>query len=64
MEKSTFEQMGGTYPHRNPAKRFRWGEEVQGSGRSFPRSGKRRQADFALTRYMGSPRRASSSLIG
>ena len=37
-------------PRANPAKRVARGKEEQGSGHSFPRSGKRSWADFATTR--------------
>ncbi len=45
-------------PRRDPAKRSLWGAEEQGSGRSFRRRRKRRQADFATTPWGGAFRAA------
>ena len=40
-------------PRESPAKRVSWGEEEQGSGRSFRRRRKRREANFATTMLAG-----------
>ena len=51
-------------PHGSPAERAAWGEEKQGSVRSFRHRRKRRKADFASTRWLipGTP--ATSTLPG